>query len=149
MDEINKLFEYVKKQKWDEFEKSLNESIDFDVKDQHSNYLIQYIILYNNSKILEKILKYNVSLDWIDNEGRSILYLPIKYGYIDIIKLLLKYDEDKIGISILNIKDAYGNFPLHYALFFKNIEIFTILSQKNNLFIFDKNKNSIIHLITK
>ncbi len=149
MDEINKLFEYVKKQKWDEFAKSLNENIDFDVKDQHSNYLIQYIILYNNVPMLNLLLKYNVTLDWIDNEGRSILYLPIKYGYIDIIKLLLKYDEDKIGVSIVNIKDAYGNFPLHYALFFKNLEIFTILSQKNNLFIFDKNKNSIIHLITK
>lgn len=149
MDEINKLFEYVKKQKWDDFAKSLNENIDFNIKDQHSNYLIQYIILYNNVQMLDILLKYNVTLDWIDNEGRSILYLPIKYGYIEIIKLLLKYDEDKIGVSIANIKDAYGNFPLHYALFFKNLEIFTILSQKNSLFIFDRNKNSIIHLITK
>ena len=149
MDDTSKLFNYIKKSQWDKFEENLNENIDLNIKDEHSNYLIQYIILYNNTTMLEKILKYNLSLDWLDNEGRSILYIPIKYGYIDIIKMLLKVDEDKIGISILNIKDSYSNFPLHYSLFFKNLEIFNLLTSKSNLFIFDKIKNSIVHLITK
>ena len=149
MDETNKLFEYIKNSQWDKFESSLNNDIDLDIRDNHSNYLIQYIILYNNIKILQKVLQYNLSLDWLDNEGRSILYIPIKYGYINVIKTLLKADEEKIGISILNIKDSYGNFPLHYALFFKNLEIFKLLSVGSNFFIFDKAKNSIVHLITK
>jgi ankyrin repeat protein len=149
MDKTNQLFEYIKNSEWDKFESSLNNDIDLDIKDNHSNYLIQYIILYNNVKILQKVLQYNLSLDWLDNEGRSILYIPIKYGYINIIKILLQADEEKIGISILNIKDSYGNFPLHYALFFKNLEIFKLLSIKSNFFIFDKAKNSIIHLVTK
>lgn len=149
MDDSNRLFEYIKKSQWDKFESSLNDKIDLDIKDEHSNYLIQYVILYNNVAILEKILKYNLSLDWLDNEGRSILYIPIKYGYIDIIRILLKADEEKIGISILNIKDSYSNFPLHYALFFKNLKIFKLLFTKTNIFMFDKTKNSIIHLITK
>jgi ankyrin repeat protein len=149
MEENKNLFIYLKTQKWDDFEKSLNSSIDLNIKDEHSNYLIQYIILYNNIKILKKLLEYDIELDWLDNEGRSILYLPIKYGYIDIIKLLLEVEEKKIGISILNVKDAYNNFPLHYALFFKNIEIFNILGEKSNFYIFDKNKNSLLHIITK
>lgn len=149
MDDTSKLFEYIKKSQWDKFESSLNGNIDLDIKDEHSNYLIQYIILYNKIETLEKILKFNLSLDWIDNEGRSILYIPIKYGYIDIIKILLKADEDKVGISVLNIKDSYFNYPLHYALFFKNLEIFKLLSEKTNLFIFDRVKNSIVHLVTK
>jgi ankyrin repeat protein len=149
MEENQNLFRYIKSQKWDEFEKSLNSTIDLNIKDENSNYLIQYIILYNNIKILKKILDYNIELDWLDNEGRSILYLPIKYGYINIIKILLEYDNNKIGVSILNIKDAYNNFPLHYALFFKNLEIFNMLGEKANYYIFDKNKNSVLHIITR
>jgi len=149
MEENLKLFKYIKMQNWKEFENNLNNTIDLNIKDEHNNYLIQYIILYNNLDILKKILKFNIEFDWLDNEGRSILYIPIKYGYIEIIKTLIDEDNNKIGESILNIKDTYNNFPLHYALFFKNLEIFNILKEKANLYIFDKNKNSIYHIITK
>jgi ankyrin repeat protein len=149
MEENKKLFTYVKNHKWDDFEKNLNSSIDLNIKDENKNYLIQYIILYNNTNILKKILQFNIDLDWLDNEGRSILYMPIKYGYIETIKILLEEDNKKVGISILNIKDAYNNFPLHYSLFFKNLEIFNMLEKKSNLYIFDRNNNSLLHIITK
>lgn len=149
MEENNNLFIYIKNQKWDLFEKNLNPTLDLNIKDEHSNYLIQYIILYNNVNVLKKLLEYDIKLDWLDNEGRSILYLPIKYGYIDIIKLLLEVNDQQVGLSILNIKDAYNNFPIHYTLFFKNLEIFNLLISKTNFYIFDKNKNSLLHLITK
>lgn len=149
MEENNNLFIYIKNQKWDLFEKNLNPTLDLNIKDEHFNYLIQYIILYNNIPILKKLLEYDIKLDWLDNEGRSILYLPIKYGYIDIIKVLLEADNKNVGLTILNIKDVYNNFPIHYTLFFKNLEIFNLLISKTNFYIFDKNKNSLLHLITK
>ena len=149
MEENKNLFIYIKNQKWDLFEKNLNPTLDLNIKDEHSNYLIQYIILYNNVPILKKLLEYDIKLDWLDNEGRSILYLPIKYGYIDIIKVLLDIDDKNVGLTILNIKDVYNNFPIHYTLFFKNLEIFNLLISKTNFYIFDKNKNSLLHLITK
>lgn len=149
MQDNQELFLYIKKQEWDSFEKKININIDFNIKDELNNYLIHYIILYNNLKILTKILTFDIKLDWLDNEGRSILYIPIKFNYIDIIKILLEYETNKIGLSIMNIKDVQNFFPLHYALFFKNLEIFNILIPLSNLYIFDKNKNSLIHMIVK
>ena len=150
LDKNIKLFRYIKKQEWENFDNLLINNIDYNVKDENSNYLIQYIILYNNDKYLKKILNFNIKLDIIDNEGRSILFIPIKYNYYDIIDILLN-NNNKIGILINNIKDIYGNYPLHYAIFFNNVIIFNKLAQSKNinLNIFDKNKNSLIHLIIK
>ena len=57
MEENLKLFKYIKMQNWKEFENNLNNTIDLNIKDEHNNYLIQYIILYNNLDILKKNIK--------------------------------------------------------------------------------------------
>jgi ankyrin repeat protein len=147
MDE-SKLFEFIKNQEWDKFIKNINPSHDVNIQDEHSNYMIQYIILYNNIKSLTTILKYDVVLDWIDTEGKTILYIPIKYGYIEIIKKLLEYDKDNIGIFLLNGKDSQSLFPIHYAIKFKNYPIYELLLETSKVTIIDSGGNTLLHLTT-
>lgn len=146
---ITNIFEYVKKFEWDKFEKSLSNDIDFNIKDESKNYVIQYIIIYNNVKALKSLLAYDPNITWIDIEGKTILFEPIKYNYTDIILLLIDNDKRKIGESIVDIKDKYGNFPIHYALIFQNIDIFNILAKTCKLSVYDRNHNSLLHLIVK
>ena len=146
---ITNIFEYVKKFEWDKFEKSLSNDIDFNIKDESKNYVIQYIIIYNNVKALKLLLAYDPNITWIDIEGKTILFEPIKYNYTDIILLLIDNDKRKIGESIVDIKDKYGNFPIHYALIFQNIDIFNILAKTCKLSGYDRNHNSLLHLIVK
>jgi ankyrin repeat protein len=143
------LFDYVRTFKWDEFIKSITDTTDVNIKDDGGNYLIQYIILYNNPQALNKILPLNPLLNWLDLEGKTILFEPIKYNYIDTINILLEHDKQQIGENIVNIKDKYGNYPIHYALIMNNKDVFELLVTVCKLSIIDRNGNTIIHLIAK
>jgi len=143
------LFLLIKNNNWDEFLSHCNEKQDYNIKDENGNFLIQYIILYNKIEILKIILQYNVKLDFLDNEGKSILYLCIKYNYLDIIKILISNTKNVIGVPILNIQDKYSLYPLHYAILFENVEIFSYLLDICNLHIYDKNKNTLFNYVMK
>lgn len=145
----SELFNLIKQNKWEEFIKKCDDTIDYNIKDEQGNFLIQYIILYNKIDILEQLLKFNIKLDFIDNEGRTILYLCIKYNYLEIIKLLVTKTNNTIGIPIVNIVDIYNNYPIHYTIFFKNFEIFKYLIDICNIYVFDKQKNSLYHYLIK
>ena len=142
----NDLFISIKKQEWEKFSTNITKDHDVNVQDEHTNYMIQYIILYNNANALSTILKFDVLLDWYDNEGKTILYTPIKYGYIDVINMLLKYDDDNIGTFMLDNEDSHHNLPIHYALKMKNYEIFKILLPKSKSTIYDHEGNTLLHL---
>lgn len=142
----NDLFISIKKHEWTKFNDNINKDHDVNVQDENTNYMIQYIILYNNIPSLHTILKHDVLLDWYDNEGRTILYTPIKYGYIDVINVLLKYDDDNIGTFMLDNEDSQHNLPIHYALKMKNFTIYKILLLKSKITIYDIEGNSLLHL---
>ena len=112
------LFEYVKKQKWKDIIEHLKETDDIDVniRDNNNNYLITYAILFNKKDVVSLLINKGSKLDVIDDDGRSILYMAIKYGYTDILKLLLNFNRTHIGISLVDIQDRNGNIPLHYAI---------------------------------
>ena len=92
------------------------------------------------------ILKFNIMIDWMDIDGKTILYIPIKYGYIDIIKRLLKYDNENIGVYILDVKDSQSTFPIHYALKLLKFPIFELLIKTTRLTLIDTNGNSLLHI---
>lgn len=148
MNKIN-LFKFVKNQEWDNFLKNIYKDTDLNIQDDNSNYLIQYIILYNNHIVLKKILEYDVYIDWLDTEGHSILYNPIKYGYTNIVKELLLYDDNNVGIFLTQIKDSHSKLPIHYALLFKNYEMYELLLDKTKISVHDINNNSLLHLVPK
>jgi len=127
-----KLFDLIKNHKWKEFIEIINkiDDIDLNIRDEYHNYLIQYGVIYNNFQIVTEILKKKIRLDIKDSDGRTILYFPIKFNYIDILNELLNYDENVVGLSIIEAKDLNKYTPLHYSIIFNNFDAFKLLINK-------------------
>lgn len=121
---INILFQFIKNNKYEQFLEyisTLNKTnLDVNMKDDNGNYLITLAILINNRKIVKILIEFGSRLDFLDPEGYSILYYPIKFNYIDLIDILLEYNKEIIGISLINIKDFLSSTPLFYCVKFKN-----------------------------
>ena len=129
------LFNLIKNHKYDEFKKILNKNkdldLDLDLEDEYNNRLIHYAIIYNQEEIITLLLSYNCNIDYIDSDGKTILYYSIKYGYNNILKNIINNSKNIIGIHINNIKDNNNNNPLHYASQFNNSEAIEILLNNN------------------
>lgn len=152
MDINNNLFNLIKIHKWDEFKKIINNAKDFDsnLRDINNNYLIQYSILYNKPDITQLLIDNGAKLDIIDIDGRTLLFIPIKYNYNNILKIILENDKNSIGISLLEYSDNNGLFPIHYAVLFQNIKACNIiLDYTNQVNISDNDGNSALHLAIK
>lgn len=123
------IFELLKSNNIEGFLKEFDKNPEYyvTVTDNMNNYLINYIIINNNITLLNHILQYNPKLDIINNDGRTLLYEPIKYDYMNIIQSLLINDNLNIGISLIDLKDNHENIPLHYAIMYKNIKITKLL----------------------
>ena len=145
--EIEKIFNDVYKNNITEIKNFINKNLLIDynniINDNNIN-LINYCIYLNRIEILKEFLKIkNLRLDIIfDENEHSILYIPIKLNYIDIIKLLIEYDNKHIGISILNVEDKKSLIPLHYCIIYNNKEIFDIIKDKSNLYKLDDENNN-------
>ena len=119
-----KIFKLIKKNNWDEILKLLQKldvEIDINMKDQTGNYIISYAVLHNRLDVIKILYTMNVQLDVLDADNRSILYIPIKYGYDEILEYLLKINSEMIGVSIIDIKDRNFKTPIQYAINSKNI----------------------------
>ena len=117
------------------------DDINLNVKDTNYNYFIYYVLLYNEEKVLDIILNKNIRLDILDTDGRNILYIPIKFGYINMLKKILEIDLNNIGIPIIDNKDKIGLTPLHYSIIFNNIEAFNLLIKNNSNLLIKNNQN--------
>jgi ankyrin repeat protein len=155
---INKDFDNLKKYIID------NINIDFDIHDEQYNYIIQYLVLYNLVDIIAYLFKHtNIRLDILDTDGRSLLFIPIKYNYITLLKLLIDYDQSNIGLEIINMRDTMGYTGLHYSIIFNNFKSFKKLyeigadiniidNMKNNIFTFAlqyNRTNILLYLLEK
>jgi ankyrin repeat protein len=145
-----KLFNYFNDHKWKNIINILNDNnnnIDINLRDNNNNYLIQYAILFNKIEIVDLLIKKGSKLDIIDTDGKSLLFIPIKYNFLNLLSILLKYNNNYIGESIINIKDNFGFTPLHYSINITNIDAMKIiLKYKPNLNILDNNGNNALHL---
>ena len=123
------IFILIKENKFIDLEDliSKNEDIDLDIHDENYNYLIHYLINFNQENLIILLLKKDIRLDILDIDGRNILYYPIKYNYIKILNILLEHNKKNIGIPIIDIKDSLGNTALHYATILNNLDIVKIL----------------------
>jgi ankyrin repeat protein len=126
-----KIFDLIKNQEFDKLYKLIlsNKNLDFDIRDNNYNYFIHFIINLNQYKILKLIFEnqLNIRIDILDIDGRTILYNCIRYNYIKLLKLLLNYNKQNIGLSIIEIKDKLGYTSLHYSVIFNNFDAFKIL----------------------
>lgn len=145
------IFEYVKQglntAAWNDVANKLrNTSIDVNLRDEQNNYLIQYAVLYRQLEVVKVLVQRGCKLDIIDKEGHGLCYLPIKYNYIDILKQLISYDKNQIGIHLADFQDDYGYTPLHYAVMFDNKDAFDALIPVSNPNIRDHAENNVLHL---
>lgn len=129
------LFDLIKNQEFNKLYKLIlsNKNLDFDIRDNNYNYFIHFLINLNQYKILKLIFEnqLNIRIDILDIDGRTILYNCIRFNYIKLLKLLLNYNEQNIGLSIIEIKDKLGYTSLHYSVIFNNFDAFKILLEYN------------------
>ena len=146
---MSDIFHLIKLKNFKKIKKIIeyDENINLNIYDEQYNYFLHYILLYERYEILKIILKRDIRLDILDIDGRTILYIPIKINYIDGLKILLEYDNNLIGITIIDIKDKLGLTALHYCVIFNNFSCFKLLLDYNaDPLIKDNNGNNIIHL---
>ena len=83
--EINEkqIFDLIKEQDFDKIYNLIKSKKikNLNIRDMNYNYFIQYIINYNQYKIMELLLNnnININLDILDTDGRSLLYNCIKF----------------------------------------------------------------------
>jgi ankyrin repeat protein len=148
-DEQKKLFDMIKNQKYDNFKTYLldNINIDLNIRDESNNYLLTYAVLFNKLDLIKLLVNNGAKLDILDNEGRTILFIPIKYNYIEALLLLLKLNKKAISVPLVDYIDQNGNLPLHYSIINSNLKITKILieygSDVNSV---NSKKNNSLHL---
>jgi len=121
---VDELFILIKNGETKKFIKYLSNldinEVNVNIKDENDNYLIFFSVILNNIIATKKLIEYGAMIDVIDNNGYGILYYPIKLNYPNIIDILIDYDKQLTGITLLNSQDKKGNSPIHYAVFYKN-----------------------------
>lgn len=148
--DYNLLFNKLKKQDFNQVYdliKLVPPDFDLNVRDDIGNYIINYVVIYNQYKLLELLMEKGARIDVVDVDGNSLLYYPIKYDYYDIATLLVRYNTKNVGISIHNIKDKKDNIPLHHAIKYKNFRIVELLlNNGSNPNISDIDGNNSLHM---
>ena len=125
----NEIFNYLINNELDDFfnyiKKDTKKDLNLDIFDKNKVYVIQYIVNYNRPDILEYILKnYPVRIDILDNDGRNILYYPIKYNFLKMIEIILFFNKNNIGVNLIDLRDKFGFTILQYSCLFNNLSIF-------------------------
>jgi len=149
---INKLFEYIRSHDWTNFTKILksDDTIDVNVRDIHSNYLLTYAVRFNRLDIVTMLLDRGARYDIVDRMERSILYDAIELSFNSIVVKLLETSEQNIGIMITDIRDLTGNIPLHYAIKFKRPELVeSMIEFKSNPHTIDTDGYNALHLAVR
>lgn len=145
------LFNLLKSGEYDKFKIAISkiEPHKINIKDDNHNYLLTYAIIRNNIEIIKILLDKGAKIDIIDQEGKTILYLPIKYGYDQIIKVLLDYDNTTTEpyTKLVDQIDSHNNIPLHYAIMYKNeYAVAELLNNNSDTNAKDNNDNTSLHL---
>jgi len=117
------------------------------ITDSKNNYVLNYVITLNKLNIVRLLLEKGSRLDILDNDGMSILFVPIKYNYDELFDLLISHDKKMIGISIVNIKDINDDSAINYAIKYNNDICFKkLIDNKANVFFYNKIGLNPLHL---
>lgn len=146
------LFKFLKEHNWNkciEYINNIDSSFDINVRDVQQNYFLTYAIIFNKIDIVSLLINKGAKIDITDQEDHSILYIPIKFGYNDILEILLKANSENIGVSIVDVKDKQQKIPLHYAIVLKNLDAVKLLMKyESNPNMIDKNGYNALHFAT-
>ena len=135
--EYNKAFQIIQS----------NKSFNINIYNKNNISLFELVINSNNIKIINLLFSRNVNLDILDIDGKTLLYQPIKFNNIQLLELILKYNNKSVGINILDLKDNYGSYSIHYCIKLNNFKALKLLIKYgSNIFYEDLDKNNILHL---
>ena len=150
-DIVIKIFDHIKKHEWDKVYDIIKMSnIDLNIKDVNGTYLLEYIVIFNQIKLIDLVLEKGIRLDIVDESSRSFLFGVIKFSHTEILLKVLEKNKNSIGKSILEIKDNLGNIPLFYSIKFYNIEcVKLILRYTSNFYIKNNDGDNALHLSIK
>uniref|UniRef100_A0A6C0D8C7 Uncharacterized protein n=1 Tax=viral metagenome TaxID=1070528 RepID=A0A6C0D8C7_9ZZZZ len=147
---MDDIFDLIKSQNFDKLKKIILDqpnNTDFNIHDEYNNYLIHYILIYNQSDILNILLKRSIRLDILDIDGRTILHIPIKFNNVKMLETLLIYNKELIGISIIDIRDNLRLTALHYCIILNNIDCLKLLIENGaDPMIRDNDGNNVLQL---
>jgi ankyrin repeat protein len=148
------IFSFFSENKLDEFFNLIKDNknkLDLDIYDDKNIFVIQYIINLNRPDILQYIFdNFETRIDILDNDGRNLLYYPIKFNFTKIIDLIINKNKKTIGIDILDIRDKMGFISLHYCCIFNNFDTFRKLYKLyNDIFISNNNNDNLFDLCLK
>lgn len=151
-DPINILFDLIRTHRWDEFIKLLDsdDTIDINMRDNQSNYLLTYAVRFNKLDIVDKLLHRGAKYDIVDRAERSIMYDALESDFTDIVEALLDHSSKNIGIAIVDIRDLKGNIPLHYAIQLKqekNVKL--LLKHGSNPYTLDADGYNSLHMAVR
>lgn len=148
MNNKTKIFDLIKSNNTDIIAKYINDNTDedFNIKDTNGIYFIYYVLTKNDTSLLKILLKANIRIDVYDPDGKSILHNPIKFGYDEIVDILLEYNKKAIGIPIQTMYDDNGYIPLHYAIIYQNTKCFNKLLDISDCSIVNKLGNNALML---
>lgn len=139
------LFELVKNNNIPVIKKYIEKypTCDYNIQNESGELLINYCINLNHHKILEMLIGQNIQLDNLDSDSHSILYVPIKNKYNEILEILLNSDN-KTGLSICLIQDNNNLTALHYAISLNNRYAIDLIYTKTNLMMTDNDNNNFL-----
>ena len=136
---INKLFDLIKKNKYTDIKKIINDSskksVNFNFKFDNDNYFIEYVILSKNLNFIKFILDQDIALDILTSDGLLILHNVIKFfdeKNKQILNLILNSNafSSTVGINLLEKQDLNNRTIFHYCILFNNLEALKILINK-------------------
>ena len=152
IDVLNKkIFTLVNNKNFSELEELLknNEDINLDIQDKNYNYLIDYLILYDQINLIKFILNNRkIRLDILTSDNKTILYNIIKFNKTEILNLLLEFDKTNIGVSIVNKKDITGKNCLFYCCIYNNFDMLKILFTEKDIHLVDNEQIGIHGVLT-
>lgn len=143
------LFELIKNHEWDKIKKALSdkEHIDVNIRDKGGNYLITYAVLLNKKDIVSMLINKGSRLDVVVEGKQSLLHIAIRYRYMDLIKLLLYFNNISVGVPLIDIQDKNKQTPLFFAIKRKDKEITDLLLKAgSNVNSRDVNNHTALHL---
>jgi ankyrin repeat protein len=131
LDTARSIFQLMADNEWDKLKRLLSRKdgnvYDVNVRNNANVYPLQLAIAFNRIDIVKLLIKLGARLDVIDEDDRSILYLPIKMRYSVILTELLEASVHAVGISIINLHDKSGKTPVHWAIISGNYDALRIL----------------------
>ena len=143
----DEIYNIIQKNDFDNFQKVIKNLDNLNIKLKNDNFILNELIILQNLKMIKFFLSMeNVNTDILDNEGRTILYYPIKNKNEELLDLLIEFDEKNIGISIFDKLDSENNISLYYAIIENNITFFKKLLKKSNIFNLNEDDKNVMEL---